>query len=116
MAQVKAHEVDSYIKKPDEHHKIVLVYGPDSGAVSERAAVLVQNCSLDLGDPMSVVHLDAEEAASEPARIADEANAISMFGGDRLVWIRGKTQKNLANALQGVMDEPPKAAACLRGF
>ena len=110
MAQVKANEVDTYTKKPNPEHKIILVYGPDSGAVSERTDTLIKNCGLNLDDPMNIIHLDADEAASEPAKIADEANAISMFGGDRLVRIRGKTQKNLANALKGVMEEPPTNA------
>jgi DNA polymerase-3 subunit delta len=37
MAQKKAHEVDSFLKRLDRAYPIVLLYGPDKGLVSERA-------------------------------------------------------------------------------
>jgi len=108
MAQVKAHEVDRYLQKPDQNHRVILIYGPDRGLVSERANLLAKKSGVDLSDPFSTIVIDAEDAASEPTRIADEAHTVSMFGGDRLVWIKGSTQKNLAGALQPVLDLPPQ--------
>ena len=105
MAQVKAHEVDRYLKKPDPKHRVVLVYGPDRGLVSERTKSLAGTSGADLNDPFSTIVIDAEDAASEPTRIADEAHTVSMFGGNRLVWIKGSTQKNLIGALQPVLDQ-----------
>ena len=110
MAQVKAHEVDRYLQKPDPKHRVVLVYGPDRGLVSERAKSVAKSSGADLNDPFSSIVIDAEDAASEPTRIADEAHTVSMFGGSRLVWIKGSTQKNLIGALQPVLDLPPTDA------
>ena len=110
MAQVKAHEVDAYLKKPNPAHSVILIYGPDTGSVSERATILAKNCGADLTDPFATIKLDADDAASDPARIADEAHTVSMFGGKRLIWIRGSTQKNLPNAIQPVLDTPPEDA------
>ncbi|MEP0943948.1 MAG: DNA polymerase III subunit delta [Rhizobiaceae bacterium] len=107
MAQVKNHEVDSYLKQPKPAHRIVLLYGPDAGLVSERAELLAKNSGSDLNDPFSTIVLDADDAAADPQRLADEAHTVSMFGGQRLVRIKGSTQKNLANAVQPVLDQPP---------
>ena len=58
----------------------------------------------------STIRIDANDAAGDPARLADEAHTISMFGGKRLVWVKGSTQKNLANAVQPLLDAPPEEA------
>ncbi|MEM1038173.1 MAG: DNA polymerase III subunit delta [Pseudomonadota bacterium] len=107
MAVKKAHEVDQYLKSPDPKHKTILLYGQDRGLVSERATTLAASLKIDLDDPFSTIRLDADDAAADKNRIADEAHTVSMFGGDRLIWIRGSTQKNLAIALQPVLDVPP---------
>ena len=107
MAQVKNHEVDAYLKQPKPTHRLFLLYGPDAGLVSERANNLAKASGADLDDPFSTIVLDAEDAASDPQRVADEAHTVSMFGGTRLVRIKGSTQKNLANAIQPVLDQPP---------
>ncbi len=113
MAQLKAHEVDRYLSKPDGKHRVILIYGPDKGLVSERATRFAKASGASLEDPFSTIRLDADDAASDPARIADEVHTVSMFGGERLVWIRGSTQKNLAAAVQPVLDVPPSDALLL---
>ena len=82
MAQVKAHEVDRYLSKPDQKHRIFLIYGPDTGLVSERATLLAKASGADLADPFATIKMDADDAAADPARIADEAHTVSMFGGN----------------------------------
>ncbi len=107
MAQVKNHEVDRYLRQPDPSHRVCLVYGPDAGLVSERANSLAKSSGADLDDPFSTIGLDADEAASDLQRVSDEAHTVSMFGGNRLVHIKGSTQKQLINAIQPVLDQPP---------
>jgi len=108
MAQLKAHEVDAYLKNPADNHKIFLVYGPDIGSVSEKATILAKSSKADLSDPFSTIKIDADDAAADPSRLADEAHTVSMFGGKRLIWVQGKTLKNLANAIQPIIDLPPQ--------
>ncbi len=110
MAQVKAHEADNYLKKPNPSHRVFLVYGPDRGLVSERAKKLAINSGVDLNDPFSAVQLDSDDAAADPSRVADEAHTVSMFGGTRVVWIKGSTQKNLVKAIEPVLATPPTDA------
>ena len=117
MAQKKAHEVDGYLTqfagRPDQPHRVFLIYGPDTGLVAERAKKLAEASGADLSDPFSTITIDADDAASDPNRLSDEAHTVSMFGGNRLVWIKGSTQKNFVAAVQPVLDLPPTDAIVL---
>ncbi|WP_234187639.1 DNA polymerase III subunit delta [Shinella sp. NM-101] len=100
MAEVKSHEFDAFVKRKPLPVRLFLVYGPDRGLVSERAAALAAASGVDLDDPFSVVRLDAGEVGSQPGRLVDEMNAIGLFGGDRLVWIRNAgSEKGIADGL-----------------
>ena len=68
--------------------RAVLVYGPDGGLVRERAAILARTVVDDLGDPFRVAQLGAAELKADPARLHDEAAAVPMTGGRRLVRVR----------------------------
>ncbi len=102
--------VDAFVRKPDAAFPVVLIYGPDRGLVSERATALAKASGVDMDDPFAVVRMSADDAAADPSSVADEAHAISMFGGKRLVWISGNTQKQLGNAIKPVLDTPPQEA------
>lgn len=108
MADIKAARVDAYLNRPDPTHKIILIYGPDRGLVSERGALLAKKSGAALDDPFATIRLAADEAASDPQRVADEAHTVSMFGGKRLIWITGTTQKQLINAIKPVLETPPE--------
>ena len=92
---------------------MLLVYGPDTGLVSERARAAAKRFGADPDDPFATIRLDADEAAADPQRIADEANTIAMFGSKRLVWVRGSTQRNLLRAVEPVLRTPPADALVL---
>ena len=111
MAQKKANEVDSWLRRPDPDVRIVLVYGPDRGLVSERAQAFVRQTGLDAGDPFSSVRLDASEIEASPGRLGDEAGTVPMFSDRRLIWIRGAgAQKQLADEVKALAAAPPRDA------
>lgn len=110
MAERKAHAVDAFVRKPDAAFPVVLIYGPDRGLVSERAERLARASGIAMDDPFAIVRMSADDAAADPSSVADEAHAVSMFGGRRLVWITGSTQKQLVNAIKPVLDTPPDDA------
>lgn len=100
MAEVKSHEFDAFLKRKPLPVRLFLIYGPDRGLVSERATALAAVSGVDLTDPFSVVKLDAGDIGSQPGRLIDEMNAIALFGGDRLVWIRNAgSEKGVSDAL-----------------
>lgn len=109
MAQKKAHEVDSFISKPSSSFPVVLLYGPDKGLVSERARRYAEATKLPIDDPFAVIRMEADEIDADPNRLADEAGTISMFGGQRLIWIKNAgSQKKLADAIKHLVAEPPQ--------
>jgi DNA polymerase III subunit delta len=114
MALKKAHEVDAWIAHPDPRIRIVLIYGPDRGLVSERAQLFAAKTGISLEDPFSVVKLDAAEIEQMPGRLLDEARMVPMFARERLIWMRGAAgQKGLVEDVQLLLAEPPPDALIL---
>ena len=114
MAQKKAHEVEAWLRRPDDRMRVVLVYGPDRGLVSERARRFAEQAAVPLDDPFSVVRLDASECEQQPGRLLDEARTVPMFSDRRLVWIRGAAnQKTVASEIAILAAEPPADALIL---
>ena len=69
----------------------VLVYGPDRGLARERADALAHHVVDDPADPFRVARLTAAQIKDDPARLADEAAALSLTGGRRVVRITEAT-------------------------
>jgi DNA polymerase-3 subunit delta len=109
MATIERRAADAFIKKPDAHFAVILVYGPDTGLVSERVRALVAASVDDIEDPFQLVRLDGDEVSGDPARLADEVFTIPLFGGRRAVRLRAGG-RNLVPALEPVLANP--AATC----
>ncbi|MCP5368821.1 MAG: DNA polymerase III subunit delta [Hyphomicrobiales bacterium] len=80
--------LDRFLAAPDPDVACVLVYGPDQGLVRERADALARHVVADAADPFRVVELTGAAIKADPARLADEAMALSMVGGRRVVRLR----------------------------
>jgi DNA polymerase-3 subunit delta len=114
MAQKKASEVESWLRKPDSRASVVLIYGPDRGLVSERAQAFARACGLPMDDPFTVVRLDAAEVDRDPGKLLDEARMVPMFSPKRLVWVRNAgAQKPLADDVKALCAAPPADAIVL---
>ncbi len=86
--KITAARVERFLRRPDPSVVCTLVYGPNQGLVRERAETLVRHVAGDLNDPFRVVELTAVAVANDPARLADEAAALSFSGGLRVVRVR----------------------------
>jgi DNA polymerase-3 subunit delta len=102
---VKSHEADRYVASPPKALAIALVYGPDAGLVQERTEKLLKSVVPDLTDAFNVADLSEATLLADPARLADEAAAISMMGGRRVVRVRG-AGNDLAGLLDSFLDDP----------
>ena len=80
-------QIEGFIKNPDANARVILVYGADHGLVQERVQRLALHLVEDINDPFNAVHLQAGELSDDPARLEDEARAISMMGGARLIRV-----------------------------
>ncbi len=103
--RVTTADADRFVAKPPKNLLAALIYGPDEGLVRERAEKLARTVVEDLKDPFRVAELSGDALEKDPARLADEAAAISMLGGRRLVWVRG-AGNGLAGIFERVLEEP----------
>ena len=88
MTALKGRAIKAFLEKPDPDIAAVLVYGPDSGLVRERAAMLARRIVDDLNDPFNAIELTDGDLRDEPGRLADEIAALSFSGGERVVRLR----------------------------
>lgn len=86
--KLTAAQVESFLRRPDPRAGAVLVYGPDDGLVRERVLRLIASVLDDLDDPFRYSELSADLLRSEPARLGDEARALTFTGGRRVVRVR----------------------------
>jgi DNA polymerase-3 subunit delta len=105
MAALKSSEIDSFVARPDPSRAVVLVFGPDAGLVSERVDAIVRASVDDPNDPFSLVRLDGDAIASDPARLVDEATTIPLFGGRRAIRLRAGS-RNIVPAVEAVLAAP----------
>jgi DNA polymerase-3 subunit delta len=101
--KIAAGRAEIFAAKPDPRAAAVLLYGPDTGLVRERALRLMGTVVADASDPFRVVDLDAALLKRDPARLADEAAAIAFGGGRRVVRIRDATDA-LADVLESFLE------------
>ena len=86
-------DIEPFVKSPNPAIRAILVYGPDSGLMRERATIMAKTIVPDLTDPFNVALLSPDILKDDPARLTDEANAISMMGGRRLIRIENADDK-----------------------
>lgn len=106
MVAVKSHEADRFLASPPAHVFLYLLFGTDSGLITERARKIISRAVSDPKDPFQLARIGGDELAADPQRLADEANTIPLFGGRRAIWIEAKA-KSFLSALEPVLKLPP---------
>ncbi|MFT6580027.1 MAG: DNA polymerase-3 subunit delta [Alphaproteobacteria bacterium] len=104
--------IESFVKAPDPDIRAVLIYGPDSGLVRERATLLTKAIVEDPLDPFLVVEFTGAALRSDPALLADEAAAIALMGGRRVVRFRD-VPDSLAGVFKIFLEDLPGDALVL---
>lgn len=89
MTAIKPAGLDGFLRKPDPAVAALLIYGEEPEAVRELAARAVRKVAGSLDDPFTVTTLLDQDLSADPARLADEVQSISMFGGAKAVWVKG---------------------------
>jgi DNA polymerase-3 subunit delta len=103
--KIKPADADRFAAGPDARVRAILVYGPDSGLIRERMNALARSVVDDLADPFRLADLSDGDLRQDPARLADEAAAIAMLGGRRVVRIRGAGD-SLTKIFEGFLGDP----------
>lgn len=102
--------IESFIKRPSPETMAVLLYGPDEGLVRERMNVLTGTIVKDIHDPFNVAEFPGSQLSENPARLMDEAMAMSMLGGRRVVRIHA-AEDGVSSIIKGVLAELKPADA-----
>ncbi len=101
--KIPPRQIEAFLKKPGPDLRAALFFGGDEGLVRERAGRLAASSVEDVADAFCVADLTGQDIIKDSARLADEANALSLTGGARLVRVRGATD-GIAEALRFVLD------------
>ncbi len=109
MVAIKAAGVAKFVADPPADIRLFLVYGRDTGAVTERARQL--EAVARRRDPAggSVVRFGSDEIAGYPGKLSDEINAASLFGGEPVITLRiADGRHNVMAGLAPLLDAPPQ--------
>lgn len=107
MVAVKSADADRFINHPPASTAFYLVFGTDAGLVAERMRTILVRAVDDPRDAFQLVRLSGDDLASDPLRLADEANAVPMFGGRKAIGVEA-TGKSLLPALEPLFKAPPR--------
>ena len=80
--------IERFLRTPEPGVAAALVYGPDEGLVRESVQRLVAALLDDPNDPFRASELAADVLRSEPGRLVDEAQELTLTGGRRVVRVR----------------------------
>jgi DNA polymerase-3 subunit delta len=110
MSVVSSAAADGFIERLPKDIGFYLVHGPDEGLAHERVKAVIRNLIQGDPDPLRLVRLEGDAVARDPGALADEAYAISMFGGARAIWIDAQS-RDLLPALEPLFARPPTDCA-----
>ena len=106
--KIAPRDIEGFLAQPNPQTRVMLVYGPDTGLVSERGEALLRAVADDHDDPFQVSEVRGAELAgwTEYGRLAEAASSLSLLGGGRIVRVRGATDAHAA-ALETFLDRAP---------
>lgn len=105
MVAYKASAVSRFLESPDPKCWAALIYGPDAGLVSERAATLTKVFAGRRGSETEVIRLDDRDFAEDPARLDVELRTQSMFAGTKVVRVTAGNRIDVPS-LKALLTDP----------
>jgi DNA polymerase III subunit delta len=108
VVQIKPADADRLLSRPDPDVRVVLIYGSDDGLIAERAEQFARAVIGADGDDFSRLRLESSDVADNPGRLADEAHAVPMFGGSRVILVRVSGNRPVDKAVAAILDRPPR--------
>ncbi len=105
--KIEPRRVPAFLRDPGRC-RVVLLHGEDGGLIRERADRLTRLVAGAADDPFRVAELDGAEGD----RLAEEAAALSLTGGRRVVRVRGAAD-SATDAVKAVLAGPGEALVVL---
>lgn len=97
--KANANQIRTALDRPTSDIRFYLLHGPDEAG----ARALASKLARALGADVERIDLEPSTLRGDPARLADEAAAISLFGGARFVRVEGMGEESL-DAVQALLD------------
>ncbi|MCB2014907.1 MAG: DNA polymerase III subunit delta [Sphingobium sp.] len=94
-------QMEKALDAPPADIRIFLLYGPDEAG----SMALAKRLERAMGEGAERIDLDGPALRSDPARLADEAAALSMFGDKRWIRISGAGEESVP-AVQALLEAP----------
>lgn len=104
--------LDRFLGAPPETVSAVLIFGPDEGMARERANLITRAILGEVDDPFRLAELSGDDLKADPARLSDEARAIAMMGGRRVVRV-GRVSDALEPVFASLLAEHRDSAQAL---
>lgn len=108
--RLDARRVGAFLRDPGAC-RAVLLFGEDAGLIRERAETLATAVAGALDDPFRVAELGREDVG----RLADEAAALPLTGGRRVVRLRDVTDAAATSAVQVLLSSKAPALVVIEG-
>ncbi len=112
---IKPRAVTGFLRNPSPMARAVLVFGRDEGMVREYVETLMNTVVEDRRDPFRVADIRADSLKDDRARLADEAAAISMTGGRRVIRVRAATNAHTGLFVDFLANPPGDALVVVEG-
>jgi DNA polymerase-3 subunit delta len=91
-------QIESALRRGGRDHRFLLLHGPDESGSRALARLLGEA----IGKDSERVDLAGGELRSDPARLADEAASIPLFGGDRYILVSAAGDE-IVPAIEGLL-------------
>ena len=101
--KISDRQIDAFLRAPDPAIRAVLLFGPDTGKIKEFSDRLGHTVLPSFDDPFRLADLTGAQLRDDPARLADEAAALSLTGGRRLIRVRDAGDGN-AEIFQNMLE------------
>lgn len=111
--KLTAAQVEPFLARPPAALALALVFGADAGLVAERGRRLAASAVADLADPFLVTDLDAASTEHVAGRLVEEARALSLMGGRRLIRVRNAGDRLTVAAKEVLTIADPPALVVL---
>lgn len=110
MVAIKAQQAEKFAHAPDKSVAAVLVHGPDTGLVSERARRVATALAQRGGEDSEIIRIEETDLDGDPDRLVVELQTIPMFGGAKVVRTTAGRKINAALFKSLFADGAPAAA------
>lgn len=95
-------QIEKALAAPQPEQRLFLLHGPDESGSRDLAARLAKA----MGSEAERIDLTGPALKADPARLADEAASMSLFGGARFIRI-DPAGDEILEAVQALLDAPP---------